>query len=203
MSEVVQPGETPITVIETNTGLPATGTSSATATVTVEQLQAQIDKMQAALKDANRDDAKRRRRIEELEAADKQRAEAAMTEAQKLQMKLAELEPRAQKALDYEAVIADLLEARLKALIPEARKAVEDLPATDPLARLQWLAKNESIFTRQSAPRLDGGTGGGERSTDRPIQLSEAQLKAARAMNVNPEAYAKRLKELATRQAGA
>ncbi len=199
MPEVVQLVETTPSVIETTTGLPTTIITTPAATV--ESLQAQIDKMAAALKDANRDDAKRRKRIDELEAAEKVRAEAAMTETQKAQARLAELQPQAEKAQAYEAVIAELLEGRLKVLIPEARKAIEDLPG-DTLARLQWLTRNEALFTRQSAPRLDGGSGGGDRDKDRPITLTEDQLRVAKAMNVNPEAYAKRLKELAARQAG-
>lgn len=195
MPEVVQAGETPLTVVETVTGL--AGNTITAPTVTVEELQAQIDKMQAALKDRNKEEATRRKRVEELEAELKRRQEAEMTEAEKMQAKLKELEPQAQKAGEYEEVISELLEARLKALTPEARKAVEDLPATDALSRLQWLTRNEALFTRQPAPKLDGGQGGGERAGDRPIQLTEAQLAAARKMNVAPEAYAKRLKELA------
>lgn len=190
-------GATPLTVVETATGLP--GAQATTPTVTVEELQAQLDKLQGTLKERNKEEAARRKRVDELEAELKRRQEAEMTEAERMQAKLKELEPQAQKATEYEAVIAELLDTRLKALIPEARKAVEDLPG-DALTRLQWLARNEALFTRQAAPKLDGGQGGGEREKDRPIQLTEAQLKAARSMNVTPEAYAARLKELAERE---
>ncbi len=193
----VQPGETPLTVVETATGLPQTAT--ATPTVTVEELQAQIDKLAASLKEANKEAASRRKQIESMEADRKTKAEAEMTEAERMQSRLRELEPQAQKAGEYEAVLAELLDARLKALTPEARKAVEDLPG-DTLAKLRWLTSNEALFSRQAAPKLDGGSGGGERAQDRPIQLTEAQIKAARAMHVDPEAYAKRVKELAARQ---
>jgi len=199
MQQVQESGATPLTVVETATGLPQT--TITTPTVTVDELQAQIDKLQAAVKDANKEAASRRKRGEELEAELKRRQEAEMTEAERMQAKLKELEPQAQKATEYEAVIAELLEVRLKALTPEARKAVEDLPATDSLSRLQWLARNEALFTRQAAPKLDGGSGGGEREKDRPIQLTAEQLRAARAMNVDPEAYARRVRELNARQA--
>jgi chromosome segregation ATPase len=179
-------GATPLTVVETTAGLP--GAQATTPIVTVEDLQAQIDKLQGSLKERNKEEQARRKRVDELEAELKRRQEAEMTEAERMQAKLKELEPQAQKATEYEAVIAELLDTRLKALIPEARKAVEDLPG-DALTRLQWLARN-----------LDGGQGGGEREKDRPIQLTEVQLKAARNMNVTPEAYAARLKELAERE---
>jgi hypothetical protein len=197
MQQVTDAGATPLPGSETP---PVTPVIQPTPTVTVEELQAQIDKLQGSLKERNKEEAARRKRVDELEAELKRRQEAEMTEAERMQAKLKELEPQAQKASEYEAVIAELLDTRLKALTPEARKAVEDLPATDSLSRLQWLGRNEALFTRQQAPKLDGGQGGGERAQDRPIQLSEAQLKAARAMNVTPEAYAARLKELADRE---
>jgi len=201
MVEVVQgTGETPLTVTETATGL--ANEAPITPTVTVEELQAQIDKLAASLKEANKESASRRKQIEALEAEKKARAEAEMTETQRLESRLKDLEPKALKADEYQEVISELLEARLKALTPEARKAVEDLPATDALSRLQWLTRNEALFTRQAAPKLDGGQGGGERAQDRPIQLTEAQLAAARKMNVTPEAYAKRVKELVTAAGG-
>jgi hypothetical protein len=196
MQQVTDAGVTPLPGSETQ---PVAPTTQPTPTVTVEELQAQIDKLASSLKEANKEALSRRKQIETMEAERKTKAEAEMTETQKLQARLQELEPQALKASEYEAVIAELLDTRLKALTPEARKAVEDLPATDSLSRLTWLARNEALFTRQAAPRLDGGSGGGERAQDRPIQLTEAQLKAAKAMHIDPEAYAKRVKELAAR----
>lgn len=64
-------------------------------TETVEELKAQIARLEAAVKDANKEEAKRRKRLEELEKAEQERQAAQMSETDKLQKKLAELERRA------------------------------------------------------------------------------------------------------------
>jgi hypothetical protein len=59
-----------------------------TPTVTVETLQAELDKVTRALKDANSEAAKRRKALEAFEQAEAKRKEAEMTEAEKLTAKL-------------------------------------------------------------------------------------------------------------------
>ncbi len=49
---------------------------------------------------------------------------------------------------------------------------------------------------RPSAPRLDGGAGGGNRSGERPAALSEEELAMARAVHIAPERYLARREEL-------
>lgn len=87
-----------------------------TNTEKVEISRAEFEKLQAALKEANKESASRRKRLEELEAAETKRKEAEMTEAEKAQQR------------------ANALEAELKTLkrIEMQRTAAEKvgLPAT-------------------------------------------------------------------------
>lgn len=62
--------------------------ASEPAAETVAISKAEFDKLQAALKEANREAASRRKRLDELEQAEAKRKEAEMTEAQKLQAAL-------------------------------------------------------------------------------------------------------------------
>ena len=66
-------------------------------TETVAISKVEFDKMQAALKDANKEAATRRKRLDELEAAEAKRKEAEMTEAQKAEAKIKELEAKAKQ----------------------------------------------------------------------------------------------------------
>lgn len=66
-------------------------------TETVAISKVEFDKMQAALKDANKEAAARRKRLDELEAAEAKRKEAEMTEAQKAEAKIKELEAKAKQ----------------------------------------------------------------------------------------------------------
>lgn len=56
------------------------------------ETELELERTRDALKKANKEAAERRKRLEELEAKEKQRAEAEMTEAEKMQTRLKELE---------------------------------------------------------------------------------------------------------------
>ena len=60
----------------------------------VEISKAEFEKLQAALKDANKEAAARRKRLEELEAAETKRKEAEMTETEKVAKRAQELEAK-------------------------------------------------------------------------------------------------------------
>lgn len=68
------------------------GEPGSAAAPSVEELQAQIEKMQAALKVANKSDEQRRKKLEAYEAEEQKRQEAALSEAEKLKKRIAELE---------------------------------------------------------------------------------------------------------------
>lgn len=61
---------------------------------TVEQLAAQLEQVQKQLKAANAESAQRRRLLDEIEAANKQKADAELTESQKAQKRAEEAEQR-------------------------------------------------------------------------------------------------------------
>lgn len=59
-----------------------------------EELKAELEKVRKALKDANKEAAERRKRNEELEAAEAKRKEAEMTESEKAAARVKELESK-------------------------------------------------------------------------------------------------------------
>jgi chromosome segregation ATPase len=59
-------------------------------------VQAELEKMRKALKDANKEAADRRKRLDELEAEEKKRKEAELSEVQKLQKQLADAKAAAE-----------------------------------------------------------------------------------------------------------
>lgn len=83
-----QPGEMPN---------PTPASEPASETVAISK--AEFDKLQAALKEANREAASRRKRLDELEQAEAKRKEAEMSETQRLQ---AQLEAATAKAAKLE-----------------------------------------------------------------------------------------------------
>ena len=135
---------------------------------------------------------------DELRTKVKAVEDAQMSEQERLSKRLAELEPLTESVREYEAVMTEMLETRLKGMTPEAKKAVESLPVQDPLSRLRWLTANEGLFARSAAPKLDGGTGSGTR-TSQPALTAE-QEEIARKMGVSPEKYAARLAEMKARE---
>jgi len=68
-----------------------------TPAVTVESLQAELDKVQKALKETNAESAARRKKLEALEKAEAERKQAEMSEVEKLQAQLKEASDKAAK----------------------------------------------------------------------------------------------------------
>jgi hypothetical protein len=61
-------------------------------TRSAEEIAAELERTRAALKEANKADASKRKRLEELEAAEAERQKAAMTDAERTQARIKELE---------------------------------------------------------------------------------------------------------------
>jgi len=80
-------------------------------TPTVEELLAERDKIAAALKEANKEAADRRKKLDAFEAAEKARTEAAMSEAEKTAKRASELEAQ------LNAAAAELSETKILAAI--------------------------------------------------------------------------------------
>ena len=112
-----------------------------TAAETVAVSKAEFDKLQAALKEANKEAAARRKRLEELEAQEAQRKEAEMTETEKANKRAGELEAKlkAYERAEMQRAAADkvklpaALATRLQGNTPEeleadAKALLETLP---------------------------------------------------------------------------
>lgn len=90
----------------------------APATVTVEDLQAQIAKMEKALKDANKEAATKRKRLDELEQAEQERAKASMSEMDRLKAQIAENQKfLADAKAAQEKAQAEATQARIKSAV--------------------------------------------------------------------------------------
>lgn len=101
---------------------PAASTEQEVQTVTVAQLQAELKNVQKALKDANREAAERRKKLEAFEAEETKRKEAELTEVQKLQKRLEESEAKAKAAAE------EARKTRIEnAIIAKARDRFVDL----------------------------------------------------------------------------
>ena len=132
------------------------------AAVTVESLQAELDRVQKALKETNKESASRRKRLEELEAADKQRKDAELSDLEKAKNELTATQTqlqalrRAQLArsvadeVGLPAVLADrLVGVDREAMLEDAKKVLESLPKQDKKAPPQGSATNPGNATTQ------------------------------------------------------
>jgi len=115
-------GETPATV----TAQPAT------KTLTVEEVQAQLEELRKQLSAVNKESAGRRKKIEEIEAAEAKRKQAELSELDQLKAKLAEQEKarleaegKASEALIRHAV--EMAAATMKFHNPEVAYHLLDL----------------------------------------------------------------------------
>ena len=84
---IVTPGETPAPKTET-----VEGNDPEPKGLTPDELRAENEKLAKALKEANKEAAGRRKRLEELEKSEQERLEASKTELQKAQDRAAQLE---------------------------------------------------------------------------------------------------------------
>lgn len=156
---------------------------SETPTEKVEVSKAEFEKMQAALKEANKEAAARRKRLEELEAAEAKRKEAEMTESEKATKRAQELEAKlkayelgelqraaaekaglpAQLAKRLQGSTAEELEADAKALadtLPKPTKTTANV--TNPGANGQQGETREQKRARLEGKPIDPfGSGGG------------------------------------------
>ena len=153
-----------------------------TAAETVAVSKAEFDKLQAALKEANKEAAARRKRLEELEAQEAQRKEAEMTETEKATKRAQELEAKlkayelaemqraaaekaglpAQLAKRLQGSTAEELEADAKALADTLPKPTKTANPTNPGANGQQGETREQKRARLEGKPIDPfGSGGG------------------------------------------
>jgi hypothetical protein len=182
-----------------------------TATIEVEtpeveqdDSKAELERTRLALKAANKESADRRKRLEQLEAAEAERTSAAMTETDRLKAELeaekaksAQADERAKQTLIRAAFVSEA--AKAGAAYPEDVERLADLAGVDvdesgkvtgvPEA-VEALVKSGRIpmSGKTPAPNLDGGAGGGDRSKGQ-VRLTADELEMARKLNITPERY--------------
>lgn len=150
----------------------ATGATSTTGETpkTIEAVLAELEKAKAALKAANSESASRRKRLEELEKAEQERAQAQLSETEKLKAQLAEMAGNAEK------VAAELQATRIRSAVltkagelgfvsPEDAAALADMSAvqidddgkvTGFEKALEALAKSGRLPMRNAAAQTPG-----------------------------------------------
>lgn len=170
----------------TSAGETPAATASSEKAGTVEELRAEMERMQKALKDANREAAARRVRLDELEAAEKERKESQMSELEKATARMKELEAELiagkrremQREMASKYKLPDALATRLQGATPEeieadAKALADSLPKaavvnptnpgqatgseTDAQIRARIFGTNVDIFSPKTARELGGG----------------------------------------------
>lgn len=114
---------------------------------TPAELKARLETMATALREANKEAASRRKRLDELEAAEKSRADAALSETERTAKEAAELKAKVKDLERREMVrsVADkvglppALAARLRGETPEEVEA-------DAKALLELIPKNKPVI---------------------------------------------------------
>lgn len=141
-------------------------------TPTVEELLAERDKIAAALKEANKEAADRRKKLDAFEAAEKARNEAAMSEAEKTAKRASELEAKLNEAaaelnetkilaaIEREATrlgFADTSDAAV--MIDRKAIAIDGKNVTGVKEALEALAKTKPYLLKQQANNSAGSPG--------------------------------------------
>ena len=135
---------------------------SETTAEKVEVSKAEFGKMQAALKEANKEAAARRKRLEELEAAEAKRKEAEMTEAEKAQKRAQELEA---KLKAYELTEMQRAAAEKAGLPAQLAKRLQGSTAEELEADAKALADTLPKPTKTTANVTNPGANGQQGGT--------------------------------------
>jgi vacuolar-type H+-ATPase subunit I/STV1 len=168
-------------------------------------MAAELEQIRKALKEANREAAERRKKLEAYEQAETARKEAEMSEIEKAQKRAHEAEAARDQALQQAndrliraAFVAEA--AKAGATHPEdafaladraAVKIAEDGAVAGVAEAVKALVEGGRLVmsARPQAPPLDGGVGGGDRTTGNPKPLSEDELLIARKLGLTAEQY--------------
>lgn len=152
-----------MTKTEQATEMAADQQHSETTTEKVEISRAEFEKLQAALKEANREAAARRKRLEELEAAEAKRKEAEMTETEKAQKRAQELEA---KLKAYELTEMQRAAAEKAGLPAQLAKRLQGSTAEELEADAKELAETLPKPTKTTASPTNPGANGQQGETD-------------------------------------
>ena len=185
---------------ETTTG----ATTETVATLDVNELAAKLQQARDALKVANFEAAQRRFKLDEYEKAEKDRADAQLSEMDKLNKRLAEAETARQQALQTAndrlikaAFVAEAAKHNIEypedafLLADKTNVAVDESGNVSGVAEtVKTLVDGKRLPLRNRAvASLDAGAGStsnGQRFT----ALNEAELAIARRLGIKPDEYA-------------
>lgn len=181
-----------------------------------DETKLELERTRIALKAANKEAADRRKRLEELEAAETARKQAEMTETDKLR---AELEAAKAEAVKAQAAAQEMLirsafvaeAAKVGASHPEDVYLLADRSAVsvDDKGKVEGVAEAVKVLVdagrvpisgHAPAPNLDGGAGNGERGNGKATKLTVEELETARKMNIPPDRYAAQKAAIAQKQ---
>jgi len=178
-------------------------------------VEAELAKVKAALKAANRESAERRKRLEDLEKADTERKTAEMTELERLKAEreaalkeAASAREQSRQMLIRSAFVAEA--AKAGAAHPTDVYLLADRSAVDVDEAGNVTGVAEAIKAlldagriplsgKPQAPALDGGAGSGDRSKGGP-RLSPLEIELAGKLGLTAEQYTKNKAAIAARQ---
>ena len=169
-----------------------------------DETKAELERTRIALKAANKEAADRRKRVEQLEAAETARQQAEMTETDRLKAEVetakSEVVKAQQKARETIIGSAFVSEAaKVGASHPEDVARLADLSGVevDETGKVTGVAEAVKALVdagriplsgKAPAPNLDGGAGGGDRGKP-AVKLSAEEIEIARKLNITPEKY--------------
>ncbi len=134
-----------------NAGAGAGGASGDGGGMSLEQAQAELEKARKALKDVNAESAGRRKRLEELEAAEAERERAKLSDVERATKDAAAAQKKVQ---DLEARLAEMEKAHKEAVVQyEVKLQASAMGIIDPDAAVKLLDWNTLEFNEDGTPK--------------------------------------------------
>lgn len=199
----------PATPVETPPAEPPVETPppAAAESASVDERDAELERLRAALKATNKENADRRKKLERFEAEEAERQQAAMSDLDKAnkraddaEQRAAAAEAKARDTLIRAAFVAEA--AKIQAAHPEDVYRLADLKevtvgddgtvlgVAEAVKALADAGRIPLSNVKPQAPKLDGGAGSQDRPSKQSVTLTQAEIETARRMGITPERYA-------------
>jgi len=164
----------------TDTGdeMEPTNQQAGSESVTLEDLQAELEETRKALTKANRESAQRRKKLEEFENQEKERAEAELSEMEKLQRQIEQLssekeltQKKANEILIKSAVIAQAAALNFNdpedafALVDKSQFELDGSKVSGVKEALEELAKSKPYMLQTTRKPIGNATNPGDNIT--------------------------------------